>query len=115
MQSLLTWHEKNEHDNSVASNSLKPNSFDYSALERKSIFESSQHCFKCEICGKGFKMSSLLARHWRMDHDVKLNCQPCNKSFENESLFRKHKLTKHSIISTMRQSFKTRVINQIEF
>ena len=115
MQSLLTWHEKNEHGNSVVINSSMLKSFDSSAFNMKSIVESSQHCFKCEICGKGFKMSSLLARHWRMDHDVKLHCQPCNKSFENDSLLRKHKLTKHSIISTMRLSFKARVINQIEF
>ena len=114
MKSLLTWHEKNEHDMSVVSESSELDSFDYSAFDEKSIVESTKDCYKCEICGQRFRMSSLLARHWRVDHDVKSFCQPCDKSFENESLLRKHKLTKHSIISSMRQSFKSKVINQIE-
>ena len=114
MKSLLTWHEKNEHNNSEINESSELGSFDYSAFDKKSIVESTEDCYKCEICGTRFRMSSLLARHWRMDHNIKSHCQPCNKSFQNESLLRKHKLTKHSIISSMRQSFKTRVINQIE-
>ena len=114
MKSLLTWHEKNEHDMSVVSESSELDSFDYSAFDDKSIAASTKDCYKCEICGQRFRMSSLLARHWRVDHDVKSFCQPCDKSFENESLLRKHKLTKHSIISSMRQSFKSKVISQIE-
>jgi len=118
LKSLLSLHTKkfhndmtkgvNESNISDASNEDSLNSttkmFSCSTCDKtfKSKTALSKHSLchtncRCPQCGKGFRMTSLLSRHIRTEHDGSTSCNMCDKVFDNESVLRKHKISKHSM------------------
>ena len=69
---------------------------------------------RCSICGKGFRITSLLARHLKVDHGIQAGCNVCGKSFENESILRKHKIMKHASASSFMEKAKFQLKLSVE-
>ena len=54
------------------------------------------HKYKCDICGKGFKILAHVKRHVDSVHkQIKFECTHCNKSFTQEYRLKTHIKTIH--------------------